>query len=406
MLIIGFAEGANQAKGGLGLVGLTSIFASLADRGHHVALVMCGDCTPGRERFLATNVHEALSRKQGAGSFGVVTFKAARAWAFAPALFWRVNRDVRRADFVSLHSLYSFPVLAGYLLARFHGVPYGLWPHGVLASVQRRVSARKKRLYDSLIARSILRHAAVLFFSAVGERNDALSLRLNTPSVIIPDGMDLSEFAALPPRGRFRNKYLAEHRGPLVVSIGRLNAKKGLDLLIDAMTEVVRRRPSTRLAIIGPPDPPQFGQRVMNWLRKNNLESNTVVTGPLDPTEKLEALADADIFVSASEAENFGFSIFEAMASRVPVVVSDTLDYAGEIAQAGAGLATPRHCEHFADSILQLLDDPVLRSETGSKGILLAKRYSMQNTGLKFERTINNILIHRPVFADDPDPLR
>jgi glycosyltransferase involved in cell wall biosynthesis len=405
MLIIGFAEGAIPAKGGLGLVGLTAILGGLAGRGHQVALIACGACTPGRERFLAPTVDEALSRNEGAGSFGVVTFKAARAWAFAPAMLWRLNRHVRRADFVSLHSLYSFPVFAGYLLARFHGIPYGLWPHGVLAAVQRKVSARKKRIYDSLIGRRILNHAAVLFFSAAGERDQAWSLGLNTPSVIIPDGMDLRDFAALPPRGRFRARYLAKHQGPLVVSIGRLNAKKGLDLLIDAMTEVIGRRPNTRLAIVGPPDPPHFTQRVMNWIKKNNIESNTVVTGPLDPTEKLEALADADVFVSSSEAENFGFSVFEAMASRVPVVVSDTLDYAREIAQAGAGFAQPRNRESFADAIVRFLDDPVLRGETGLKGSLLATRYSMENTGLKIERTINNILNHRPVSSDAPDPV-
>jgi glycosyltransferase involved in cell wall biosynthesis len=405
MLIIGFAEGANPARGGLGLVGVPSILGGLASRGHHVALVAGGGCTPGRERFLVTTVEEALSRKEGAGSFGVVTFKTAGAWAFAPAMLWRLNRHVRRADFVSLHSLYSFPVFAGYLLARFHGVPYGLWPHGVLAPVQRKVSARKKRIYDLLIGRSILNRAAVLFFSAAGERDQAMSLRLNTRSVIIPDGMDLSEFAVLPPRGRFRDRYLARHQGPLVISIGRLNVKKGLDLLIDAMTEVIGRCPNARLAIIGPPHPPSFTQRVMNWLRKNNIESNTVVAGRLDPMEKLEALADADVFVSSSEAENFGFSVFEAMACRVPVVVSDTLDYAREIAQAGAGFATPRNRESFADAIVQFLDDPALRRETGLKGMLLAKCYSIENTGLKIEQTINNILNHRPVSPDAPAPV-
>jgi glycosyltransferase involved in cell wall biosynthesis len=404
MLIIGFSEGAIPSKGGLGLVGLTGILGGLAGRGHQVVLIQCGGCTPGRERFLAATVDEALSRKEGAGSFGVVTFKAARAWAFAPAMLWRLNRHVRTAAFVSLHSLYSFPVFAGYLLARFHGVPYGLWPHGVLAAVQRKISARKKRIYDSLIARRIMNHASVLFFSAAGERDEALSLGLNTPSVVIPDGMDLRDFAALPPRGRFRSRYFANHQGPLVVSLGRLNAKKGLDLLIDAMAEVIRRRPNARLAIIGPPDPPHFTQRVMNWLREKSIESNTVLAGPLDPMEKIEALADADVLVSSSEAENFGFSVFEAMASRVPVVVSDTLDYAREIAQAGAGFAAPRDRESFADAIVQFLDDPVLRSETGSKGMLFAKRYSMENTGLKIERTINNILNHRPVSTEASDP--
>jgi glycosyltransferase involved in cell wall biosynthesis len=217
--------------------------------------------------------------------------------------------------------------------------------------------------------------------------------------------MDLTEFSTIPSRGYFRSKYLAGHSGPLVISIGRLNAKKGLDLLIDAMAQVIRRRPDTRLAIIGPPDPAQFRERVMKWLRKTNMEANTVVTGPLDPREKLEALADADVFVSSSEAENFGYSIFEAMAGRVPVVVSDTLDYARVIAQAGAGFAPPRNRESFADAIVRLLDDPILRRQTGMQGMLLVRRYSMENTGIRIERTINNILHHRPVSADESDPV-
>jgi glycosyltransferase involved in cell wall biosynthesis len=405
MLILGFAEGANPAKGGLGLVGVSTILGGLAARGHQVLLITCGSCTPGREKFLAASVDEALARKEGSGSFGVVAFKAARAWAFAPAMLCRVNRHVRGADFVSLHSLYSFPVLAGYLLARLHGVPYGLWPHGVLAAVQRRVSARKKRIYDALIARSILNHASVLFFSAAGEREESRSLKLNMPSVIIPDGVDLTEFSTLPSRGQFRARFLSGHTGPLVVCIGRLNVKKGLDLLIDAMARVVNRRPDARLAIIGPPDPAAFRERVMNWVRGNQMESSTVVTGAIGPAEKLEALADADVFVSASEVENFGFAVFEAMASRIPVVVSDTLDYAGEIAQADAGFAVPRDPDNFAAAIVHLLDYPALRTEKGLKGMHLAKAYSSDRTGVKIERTINDILAHRPLPRDLTDPV-
>jgi glycosyltransferase involved in cell wall biosynthesis len=405
MQIIGFMEGTNPTRGGLGLVGVPSILGSVAARGHQVALAACGGVTPGRENFLTASVDEALSRKHGLGSFGVVTFKAARIWAFCPALLWRLNRHVRRANFVSLHSLYSFPVFAGYLLARLHGVPYGLWPHGVLAGVQRRVSAGKKRWYNALIARSILKNAAVLFFSAEGERDESMNLKLNTPSVIIPDGIDLTEFAALPARGCFRSKYLSGYKGPLVVSIGRLNAKKGLDLLIEAMALVVARRPDVRLAIVGPPDPPQFLERVLGWLKKHGLESSVFVTGPVGPAGKLEALADADVFVSASEAENFGFSVFEAMASRVPVVVSDTLDYAGEIARAKAGLAVRRNRESFAGAIVQLLDNSVLRIETGLNGIRLAKVYSVEQTGLKIERTIDNIVKKRSGSSGALDPI-
>ena len=400
MTIIGFMEGTHRSKGGLGLVGVPTILGGVAGRGHRVALVTSGGCTPGRERFLTGSLDEALKRKEGVGNFGMVAFKSGGAWGFSPWMLWKVSHYVRNADFVSLHSLYSFPVLAGYLLARFHNVPYGVWPHGVLANVQRRISARKKRIYDALVGRSILNKADVLFFSAVGERADSVSLGLRAPSVIIPDGIDLSDFAALPSTGRFRAKYFPGHSGPLVVSIGRLNPKKGLDLLIQSMSIVMKRRPDVRLAIIGPPDPVDYLQRVMSHLRNLQMEARTVVTGTIEPREKLEALVDADVFVSASEAENFGYSIFEAMACEKAVVVSDTIDYAGEISRTGAGLAVPRDTTRFATAVERLLVDEDLREAMGKQGRRLAESYSWINTGAKLERAIQSVLERRPLPTD------
>ena len=85
------------------------------------------------------------------------------------------------------------------------------------------------------------------------------------------------------------------------------------------------------------------------------------------------------------------------MASCVPVVVSDTLDYANEIARAGAGLSVPRDQKSFADAIIQLLDNPALRTEQGLNGARLARAYSAEHTGRKIEQTISKVVDHRPV---------
>ena len=76
------------------------------------------------------------------------------------------------------------------------------------------------------------------------------------------------------------------------------------------------------IAIVGGADPPAFGKDVAQWVRRSTVSSHIVMIGLADETQKLEAFADADVFVLPSEAENFGFAMFEAMASRVPVVVS------------------------------------------------------------------------------------
>lgn len=402
MNIISFAEGVRGENAGL--VAVPKILSSTAARGHNVVLLLAGKPIPGRERCVVPDSDRALARQEGLGTFGIVAVEARNHWAFNPAMLWRFRGLVRDADFVTLHSLYSFPVLAGYLLARIYRKPYGIWPHGVLAPIQRQISVIKKYVYNKLIADRILRNASVVFYSAEGEREEARSLDLQAPSVIVPDGFNPDEFVSLPERGQFRKRFLKGHVGPVVLFLARLHAKKGLDVLIRAMKSVIAARPDARLAIVGPPDPVSFNKRVLDWIKENGIETHTVVTGVAGPEMRAQAFADADVYVLPSFAENFGFSIFEAMACGVPVVVSANLNYAGEIARSGAGLSVPRTPEEFAAAILSLLEQPAMRSQMGSCGQILARKYSLEETSAKVEAALESILRRRP-FPPELAPL-
>ena len=400
MRVLSFVEGANARRGGLGLVGVPKIAESLADRGHQVVLNVAGRVAPGAERFVQPGVNSALHQESGAGTFGIVSYPTFGTWAFAPSMLRVLRGHIGSIDFVTLHSLYSYPVLVGYLFARLYHKPYGVWPHGVLAPFQRRVSAGKKRTYDWIIGRRILDEASVLFYSAAGEREEARPLKLTSPSVVIPHGFDAEEYTQLPPRGGFRAKFLLGHQGPMVLFLSRLNVKKGLDILAQAFALVLEQIPEARLAIVGRGDPPQFESRVKGWLQECGVPGQAIMPGLLSGEERLQAFADADVFVLPSEAENFGFAMFEAMASRLPVVVSDTLDYADEIRRRQAGFVVRRDPQAFASAILKLLRDADLRKRMGENGLRLAQGYSWQACGEKFDRTIQCVLQGKALPAD------
>lgn len=382
----------------MGLVGVPYICLALAERGHRVVLNIAGHTTPGTETFLRASA-EAVIDVPDASAFGIVSYDAYGRWRFAPSL-WKVTAAVRDADFVMLHSLYSFPVLVGYALARWHRRPYGIWPHGVLAPFQRREGANKKMVYDNLVARRILNDASVVFYSAEGERVEAAPLHLKPPSVVIPHGIDTDQFRALPPRGQFRSKYMNGDAGPLVLYLGRLNAKKGLDVLVQAVAQVAAHRPDVRLAIAGSGDPPSFAEQVRRWVSECGLNERAVMTGLLTHDEKCAAFADADVFVLPSHAENFSFAMFEAMASRLPVVVADSLNFAGEVERYGAGLVTRRTPADFAAAIETVLCDAALRERMGANGLRLAQSYGWHRVGELMDRTIRAVLQDAALPAD------
>jgi glycosyltransferase involved in cell wall biosynthesis len=402
MRVFSFVEGANPRRGGLGLVGVPWIAKSFAERGHQVVLNLAGHPNPGAEHWVQPDVPTALKCKMGLGNYGIVTYPCATqiwGWAFSPAMFSALLPHIRDVDFITLHSVYSFPVLTGYLLARWFRKPYGLWPHGVFAPVQRKINAGRKQIYG-LIARAIMENASVLFYSSSGERDETSSLHFRSPSVIVPHGIDVQSSANLPPRGEFRSRYLAGHSGPLVLFLSRLNLKKGLDVLAHAFALVRKRVPNARLAIVGSSDPPKFGDRVASWIKESGMSDYVVMPGLLVGEEKIQAFADADVFVLPSHAENFGFAVFEAMACRVPVVISDTLDYAREVKSHQAGMSVPRDPEAFADAIVRVLTDRDLRRRLGQNGFDLAQTYSWDATGERVERTLECILRGEPLPPD------
>jgi glycosyltransferase involved in cell wall biosynthesis len=338
------------------------------------------------------------------GTTRVVAYPAHGRWCFSPQLYRGVRWHAQHADFVSLHSLYSYPVLAGYALARRFGTRFGVWPHGVLAPVQRGAHAGRKLLYDSLCARRILANASVLFYSAEGERREGGPLALTAPSVVIPHGIDVRPFERLPPRGAFRRRFLDGHDGPVVLYLGRLNAKKGLDVLIDAMAALVQTHPTARLVIAGGGDPPSFANRVREWVRQAGIQPAVVLTGALDEADRVAAFADCDVFVTPSAAENFGFSVFEAMAARRPVICSDGLNYADDIRRADAGVVVTRTAEEFRAAIECLLRDGERRESLGRNGAGLARRFTWDNSARLLEIALRCLADNQP-FPEELKPL-
>ena len=400
MKVLTFITGASPKRGGLGSVGVPGICKALADRGHHVELHVAGQIIPGAEPFVRRSANCEFETAASPKTFDAFTYPAYGDWSFAPSLLLKLYRRAREADVIKLYSLYSFPVLAGYILARLNNKPYAIWLNGVLAPFQRSVSRRKKMVYDHIIARRILDEASVIVYSAIGEREEARPLNLTAPSVIIPHGFDSDAYDQLPARGQFRARYLNGHAGPLVLYLGRLNAKKGLDLLAASVARVADQMPDVRLAIVGSGDPPQFADRVRNWLRDCGIEDRTVMTGLLTGDEKLAAFAAADVFVLPSQAENFGYTVFEAMASRVPVVISNTLNYAAEVEQCGSGLVVQRNPERIAAAILELLGDKDRGQRMAENALHLVRSYSWQRNGERVERTMQCILQGIPLPAD------
>lgn len=292
-----------------------------------------------------------------------------------------INDHLREFDVVHIHGLYRFPPTYAAYQARKQKIPYVIRPHGALDPYLYTKSSRNillKRLYERWFDLPNLHGAGGIHYTAEEERQRAAFLGLRAPSFVIPNGIDWSRYAQLPARGAFRAA-LGLGDAPLVLFLGRLHPKKGLDLLIPAFETIRRRVAGTQLAIVGPEND-CFGQQLRAWVAERGLTEAVHFAGHLDAADVIQAYVDADVFVLPSYTENFGMTVVEAMACALPVVISDQVNIHAEVAQAGAGLVTRCDATEVAEAVIALLADQEQRRSLGQAGREAAQvHYSWPN---------------------------
>jgi glycosyltransferase involved in cell wall biosynthesis len=216
----------------------------------------------------------------------------------------------------------------------------------------------------------MLNEAAALHFTTVSERDLASDLGYEAPNVVIPNGIDWRAFQG--------QDGPIDVRGPnspaVVLYLGRISHKKGLDLLIEAFADVQREVEGALLEIAGPDDEDLTpALRTLAW--KLEIERRVRFTGMLSATKRLAAFRRASLVVLPSKTENFGTTVIEAMAAGVPVVISPEVNLAPEIERAGAGIVSDRNPASLAAAITALLTDANARVRLAEAGCAFARRY-------------------------------
>lgn len=317
--------------------------------------------------------------------------RSPRLFSYSPALAEALELAIPRAGVVHAHGLYlHHDAVVGRVCRRF-GVPYLLTPHGVLDPYLYRRHRGRKTLVDLAFQNRVTRGAARLHFITGDEKKLAEPVSLGVPGSVIPIGLDPDEYADLPPRGSFRSRHVAIGDRPMLLFYGRLNFKKGLDILCDAFARVNRSRPETRLVISGPDDGME-GQ-VRQWLAERRVSDKVVFTGMLTGQEGRAALQDADLFVLPSYSENFGIAVIEALACGTPVAISDHVNLCHEVEEAGAGWVTAAESNSFATAMDAALADPEESRQRGERGRrLVIEKYAWPRIAADMERLYNDVI--------------
>ena len=361
--------------------------AALAGRGHRIT-ILTTDALDQQRRY-------AGPRAEAQGGIRILRCRNASTW-LRGKLNLSTPRDLRQAarailpevDVLHLHELRTAENMLVAPIAQELRVPIALSPHGTLNLHTGR--SQLKSGWDQLLSRRLLPRIDHIIALTETERAEAEQLwaalgALAPPAIsVVPNGVNLREFATPPAVSEFRLRY-GLGTAPTIVYLGRLHARKGVDVLLRAF--LAAEVAESRLLIAGP------DEGLLRTLRTLAAGDERIVfAGYLGGSQRLRALGAADIFALPASGEGQSIAVLEALAAGLPVLLSPGCNM-NEVATAGAGFIAEATVAAFADKLRLLLRDEQLRGEMGAEARQLAReRFSWQRVAAEMEAVYRGLL--------------
>jgi glycosyltransferase involved in cell wall biosynthesis len=154
-----------------------------------------------------------------------------------------VHELAPKVDVIHDHGLWLMPNVDAGRAALLARKPFTVAPRGMLAPVALAFSRLKKQVVWALLQGEVVRRAACIHATSEQEHDEIREFGLKNPIAIVPNGIDLPEPAA---------RSISSTAGRVVLSLGRIHPKKGLDRLVRAWARVEAAHPDWRLRIVGP----------------------------------------------------------------------------------------------------------------------------------------------------------
>ena len=289
-------------------------------------------------------------------------------------------------DVAHLHACRNLPGVIAARCLRDAGVPYVLAPNGTAPNIESRRFA--KWVFDAAFGDDVTRHASRVLATTEAERRQLHELGVHDDRIrLVPNPIDLQEFATPPAAGAFRARLGLT--GPVVAFLGKITPRKRVDHLIRAFARL--RAAGASLVVAG--NDMGAGANARAAARDAGVSDRTHFVGLLKGTARLELLRDADVVVYPSEHEIFGLVPLEALLAGTPVVVSNDSGCGEVIHSIGGGLVVADTGAALVDAIDTVLARPGdWRARARTAALEVRTRFSAEAVGEQLETLYGDVM--------------
>lgn len=267
--------------------------------------------------------------------------------------YQRADQFLQKNNYDVIHAFFGIPCgFLGWRLGKKYKVPYIVSLRG---SDVPGYSERFSFIYTFLtpLITRVWVHAAKVVSNSQGLKDLALKAASTQEISIIPNGVDTEKFVPA-----------TEPSEEWVITAGatRLTERKGIHLIIEALPELIAIQPKLVFEVMG--DGSSL-ESLQEQAKNLGVQDHVRFLGRIPATETPKYYSRAKVFILPSANEGMSNALLEALASGLPVVVTDT-GGSQELVETGVnGFIITRDQRAIAEAVKKLLTDESLRRRMG-----------------------------------------
>lgn len=291
----------------------------------------------------------------GTDSFKIIPLSSRGPWAYSARLLPWLLKNMIRFDVVIVHGLWLYNSYAAYKAYKqinrqnpFKKIQLFIMPHGMLdpyfqVAKERKLKAVRNYIFWKLVENKVVNNSDGLLFTCQKELELArLPFKPYKPAreLNVSFGIQPPPENSLQKQDAFFEICPQVKNNAFILFLGRIDSKKGVDLLVDAYQNLADNGVDLPfLVIAGPGLDKPYGQQLQQTIANSAaLKAKIFFTGMIEGESKWGAFNACEAFVLPSHQENFGIAVVEAMACSKPVLISNQINIAEEIQKDEAGI--------------------------------------------------------------------
>lgn len=263
---------------------------------------------------------------------------------FSPALLTRLWRVAKNYDVIHIHAWWNLVSVLSCWIALLKGVPVVVSPRGTLSSYTFATRhAALKKAFHRWLGKSLLGRTTL---HATSEQEAQSLLQLLAPGKLV----QLPNLVHLP---ALSEPGIRLEKPPLkVIFLARIDAKKGLDLLVEALPLL---NSPYRLTVAGDGDRSYILQ-LKALAKLSGVSSHIRWIGFQGERDKFRVLQQHDLFVLPSHDENFGNSVIESLSVGTPVLLTANVGLSAYVRRRRLGWVCEPTREALAEAVNRISD--------------------------------------------------